>query len=227
MRTTLRATALATTALLSLSLVACSAISSSGSSESASASAPATSESAPPPEESAKPSEPSSPEDFTVTEVADVGLSIAVPSDWLVLDKDSTNDPAALEAAAAAMGTTTDSLTTMLAGSSLLAVDPNSDGGVAGNLLVTDTSLPALPGETEVTMGQEMIGATPTTNTEVETANGTAAAYDYTLEGNGVTVYGSSVLVPAADGTYATIAVNTGSEAETTSIVEAILGSLA
>lgn len=228
MRTTLRATALATATLLSLSLVACSSGSPSGSStESAAASAPAASESTPSQEESTKPSKPGAPEGFTVTEVSDVGLSIAVPSDWTILDKDSTNDPALLEGAAAAMGTTTDALTTMLAGASLCAVDPVPDDGVASHLMVTDTRLPTLPGETEVTAGQELIGVTPTTNSETETANGTAAAYYYILEGDAATMHGASVLVPSADGTYATIAVNTGSEAETMSIVQAILDSLA
>lgn len=235
MRTTLRATAVAATALLSLSLVACSSDSSSESTGAATSAAPAASAPDKTGAASASATEASTeeatagevPEGYTSTEIPDLGIAIAIPSTWMVLTPDDANDEAALDEAATLMGTTADALSTTLQATALVAIDPEPSGTFASNLNVIDSSLPSMLSQEQAALSHEAIGATSTTTLEADTANGPAAAYGYTLEGNGITMHGSSVFVPGADGSYATLTVVTDSEESTTEIVQAILDSLA
>lgn len=227
MGTMSRSAAATAAALLSLSLVGCGSNSSSGDSTDSSGKTPeAGAQETTGTGGSNMGSGGTIPDGYTATEIPELGMTIAVPSTWQIVDSSVLEDSEELEAAAEMLGQSTDAVAAALASTPLIAADPAPTTAFAENLNVINTHGKVKPTAAQMAADLEAGGATVNTYTEVKTASGDGATQSYTLDMGGTTIEGTAMLVPAPDGTFASITVLTESTQRTDEIVQAILASL-
>ncbi|TFH53299.1 hypothetical protein E4J66_04115 [Actinomyces viscosus] len=142
-----------------------------------------------------------------------VGVSFAVPDSWQSL---GDLDPAQKQAAAQTMGIDVNTLEQQMASLDIFyrATEPD-ENGFSNNSNVAKTLVPMQQAPTESDMEtiiSRTPGATKTSYSTKETANGEAAVASYTITMSGKQANGAYILAPTkTEGQYAVITVSAGS----------------
>ncbi|WP_136191913.1 hypothetical protein [Actinomyces procaprae] len=180
-------------------------------------------------------SEPTVPDGYTLTDVPDTDLAIAIPSDWTTLTGDDVADPERVADMATALNTTEDDARSRLEALSLYSVDMDEDSSGYGETLnVQMLAASKLPNEDRLT---EMIEEQSTADVTLDageysattTGSGTDAVtqvYDI-VYADGSSVPSAYVVLPTADGSEtAYVAINATSAERRQELIDAILASV-
>lgn len=224
MKTIHRAAAAAVALLLSSSLAACSSGSGGGeadASEQPTDVAPQETPTAPAPV-AASPA----PQGYQTTTTPTQAISFAVPDTWLVLTSEDLSDDTQLEIAAAALGTTTDQLQTVVDTIDLAGGSPIPDGEFPENLNVIKTSTTAMPNEIALTAVLKAQGHTPGEYSTRQTSIGEAATQTFTTTNDETTVHGTMLFVPNHEGSYATVTITSSTPERTAELADVLLSTL-
>ncbi|SDN37667.1 hypothetical protein SAMN05216355_102174 [Actinomyces ruminicola] len=180
-------------------------------------------------------SAPTVPDGYSLTEVPDADLAIAIPSDWTTLTGDDVADAERVAAMATALNTTEDDARSRLEMLSLYSIDMNEDSSGYGETLnVQMLAEPNLPSEDQLT---GMIEAQSTTEvtldagdySTVTTGSGADAimqVYDL-VYADGSSIPSAYLVLPTADGSQtAYVAISTTSAERTQELADVILSSV-
>ncbi|WP_103061528.1 hypothetical protein [Actinomyces qiguomingii] len=182
-------------------------------------------------------SEPTVPDGYTLTEVPDADLSLAVPSDWsTVTGAEISSQTELVDAIATTTGRTSEEVRTAMESLALWSMDTSGTKDYDENLNVELVEQRyAVPTEDEMAQvleNQANASAnttmTPDSYTTTTTASGDdAVLQSYTLQIGDNTTKGAYVVVPAKGGdAYALIAISTATAERTRELADVVLASL-
>lgn len=175
---------------------------------------------------------PTVPDGYTLTEVPETGLSIAIPSNWETLTRNNVSDDALVERIAQARGMAPEALTMTLENSRLISVDTSDTADYAENLAAiqdTDEELDGLPSEEEFT--EEFLSDREIDSGEyaqVTTGSGAdAVRYVVTATGtDGQKHHAAFVFLENGEHTFFAVAIDAASTDRAKELADAVIGSL-
>ncbi|NDR53027.1 hypothetical protein [Actinomyces sp. 565] len=168
------------------------------------------------------------PEGFTLVEVPEYGISVAVPSDWETLTSANASDTELVARVAKARDMSEDEVIADLEDRPLLSIDTAADGDFAPYLVLSriDDDGP-LPSEDKMQSLAEL-NAAETSELEQTTSGSGADASLFTMSASddGVQYNFSAVSVSEGDDAYITTVVVSDSAQQAQEVSEAVLASL-
>ena len=175
---------------------------------------------------------PTVPDGYTLTDVPETGLSIAIPSSWETLTAENSSDDALVERIAQARGVDPETLTMRLEDSQLISVDTSDTTDYAENITAmqdTEEELDGLPSEEEFT--EEFLSDREIDSGEyakVTTGSGAdAVRFVFTATGtDGQKHHASLVLLETGEHTFFAVAVDAASTSRAQGLADAVIGSL-
>ncbi|NDR53030.1 hypothetical protein [Actinomyces sp. 565] len=176
------------------------------------------------------------PDGYTLTEIPDADLSIAIPSTWTVATGAELADSESAEAIASALGYTTETVQALSNQLSIFAVDAGNTSTAGENISVQTTPGTSLLGESDlsaalaVTSTQPGVNVEPGTFSEVTTGSGDDASmytYTMTMDSNpGRTIHGAYIAVLDNSGQSVVINVASHTSTRVTDLSDAVIGSI-